>query len=137
MLLLSACAQDKPEYRDVLGQPVSIKSSDKWTVIAYWADWCVNCRSEVASLNQLNHEPNVQVVGNYFRTVDKSLLQQLSQNMGIEFPVLERDLKEDFGWGDLVGLPTHYVVSPDNTVYGPYKGPFHREQLLTLIEQTA
>lgn len=133
--VLIGCGQKTNyDYLDINDKPVSIQSSKQWTLVAYWADWCTSCRSEVQLLNNLNHKDNLQVVGCYFRDLPKAQLRAIVENIGIEFPVITRDPKDNFHWDEIAGLPTHYVISPDNQVYGPYRGPMDEEALLALIQ---
>jgi thiol-disulfide isomerase/thioredoxin len=127
--LIGCSGTQSSEYMGASGEPINIKGDPNWTLVAYWADWCSNCLKEVPSLNALSHQKGLQVVGRFFQPLPTSDLKILSDKVGIEFPVLTQDPKEDFNWAPLVGLPTHYLISPDNIVYGPYRGPLDKDQI--------
>ena len=135
--ILTACGgpNAQAEFSDTQNEPVNIANSDKWTLIAYWAEWCNVCVSEVPVLNELHNQESIQVVGVYFSDAPSDNLQKLAQKIGMNYPVVTSDPKNSYHWPELTGLPTHYLISPNNEVMGPFIGPLDIPGLLSLTGQ--
>ncbi|RRJ84160.1 TlpA family protein disulfide reductase [Aestuariirhabdus litorea] len=133
--LISIGCSDSSFY-DQHGHSVELATSGEgWTVINYWAQWCEPCRHEIPELNRLHHADNgVRVLGVSFDGADTpaELGRQIG-DMGIEFPVLDRDPAAELGRERPLGLPSSWLLNSAGEVVEQRLGPQTEAELLALI----
>ena len=122
---LAACEQPSLPLAD--GGSVQLDDwSGRWIVVNYWAEWCAPCRDEIPELNELHHDgvdSGVVVVGVNYDRLALAPLQEVSERMGIAFPVLVNDPREIWGYELPQVLPTTVIIAPDGTVHRELVGP--------------
>lgn len=122
-------------YKDTHGNQVTFsQQKGKWVVFSYWATWCNYCRKEIPALNEFYqaHKDQVQLWGvNYDHLIGEAL-QTASDEVGIEYPVLEGDPRKEFGYSPINGIPMLIAVTPEGEVLPPFAG---HEGLDALIER--
>ncbi|MGE8359442.1 TlpA disulfide reductase family protein [Pseudomonas sp.] len=127
-LILAGCAEDVGV--DQHGQKVPAERLDgQWLVINYWAEWCAPCRTEIPELNALEKQfknQSASVLGVNFDGLRGEELSKASQDMGIEFTVLEDDPAARYELPRSEALPVTYIIDDKGRM---------RERLLG--EQTA
>jgi len=113
----------------------------RWVMVNFWASWCVPCREEAKTLNELQRQrggPKFTVLG-----VDSNDLspdaKAFVKRYGATYPQLRDgngDLAHDFG---TTGVPESYLFDPQGRLKMPWRGPIDerilREQFLPLIPQ--
>ena len=59
----SSISQHLSLIQDLNGQPIdpSILEKEKFTIIEYWADWCLPCKQQRKALDKLIDEHNLEV----------------------------------------------------------------------------
>jgi thiol-disulfide isomerase/thioredoxin len=154
-LLLSACGNTEPTYTLIDGSKLRFSELQGRVVfINYWAEWCKPCRQEIPELNALQHQygDRVQVLGVNFdgvnfdsalfngtqsnSTEDDPLVKQ-SKAMGIEFPVLTTDPRQQFAVKASGVLPETLVIGPQGTFQTVLLGPQTVEKLEAIINELA
>jgi len=104
----------------------------KWILINYWAEWCAPCRVEIPELNRVHHEGaerGVVVLGVNFDGVTGAALDQLIEELNIEFPVLLADPGMRWQQGRPAVLPSTLVIDPDGNLQAVLIGPQTLESL--------
>ncbi|MBS1881138.1 MAG: TlpA family protein disulfide reductase [Actinobacteria bacterium] len=113
----------------------------RWVMVNFWASWCVPCRDEAKTLNELQAErggPKFTVLG-----IDSNDLspdaKSFVKRYGIEYPQLRDgngDLAHEFG---TTGVPESYLFNPQGKLKVPWRGPVDKkilqEQFLPVIPQ--
>jgi len=94
-----------------------------WRLVNYWAIWCAPCREEIPVLNEVNHWPEVQVLGVNFDNKAPTTRAQERETLGIRFSALESDPAERLGISRPQVLPTTLVVGPKGRVVDVLVGP--------------
>ena len=133
LLLLTGCSQ--PDFYDTRGLGHRYADYDgKWLVINYWATWCAPCKTEIPELIALDrNQPDVVVLGvNYGQPGQVEMEKQITE-MGITFPVYQRDPYQRFGSRRPLVLPTTFVVSPDGKLMKVLTGPQTEASLLAVM----
>jgi thiol-disulfide isomerase/thioredoxin len=122
VVFLSAC---KPDAVDIYGRPIQMSNyKGRWVVINYWATWCTPCISEIAELIKLKtYYPQVVILGVNPDNLDKNVLQQLSQDYGVNYDFLTEFPIEDWGGKKPTDLPVTFIISPKGKLYQTLVGP--------------
>jgi len=130
-LTVASCSNDTapsaldPGYQQYKGQ---------WLVINYWATWCKPCLREIPELSELNHdESNVTVFALNFDGVEGEELDQLHQQMGIDYPVAPVDPKHHYGFKTPSALPTTVIIRPDGELHKILLGEQSKAKLLAAM----
>ena len=134
MLLLAACGGQV--WQDHRGDDLHAADLEgKWTVINYWAEWCAPCREEIPELNALDGvSEDIRVLGIHFDAYQGDELRQLSDQMGIAFPVMGHDFAAAKGLALPQVLPTTYIIDPSGQLVHSLQGPQDEASLLALMQ---
>ena len=116
------------ETQDLDGNPVTSKelfAGHKITMINIWATWCINCRSEMKELEELNKEwaeKGCQIIGICDDAEDDemvSLAKRILEEHGVTF----RNVRSNDAIRDeqlpAVGMPTSYFVDSEGKILCP------------------
>jgi thiol-disulfide isomerase/thioredoxin len=110
---------------------------DGIVILDFWATWCGPCAMVMPALQQIHEEyadSGVTVVGvNTWETGDPAAF--MTENGYTYTVVLAGDMvAEEYL---VTGIPTFYVVGPDGTILGAFRGadPANEEALQRLIEE--
>jgi cytochrome c biogenesis protein CcmG/thiol:disulfide interchange protein DsbE len=113
----------------------------RWVMVNFWASWCVPCREEAETLNELQKDrggPKFTVLG-----VDSNDLspdaKAFVKRYGVHYPQLRDgngDLANQFG---TTGVPESYLFDPQGKLKESWIAPVTpkilRERFLSLIPQ--
>lgn len=107
-------------------------STDRWTVINYWAIWCKPCREEIPELNRLNQADHIVVLGvNFDRKVGSALASDAAE-LGIEFNNID-DPTSNLNIARPSVLPTTLILSPEGDLVTTLVGPQTAESIAAHI----
>src|SRR5690554_7457367 len=96
LMLLSASGCEKIELERADGTQANWdKYRGQWVLVNYWAEWCKPCLEEIPELNELDKAPDISVLGVNFDGITGTALEQLGEDMGIEFLMLGQDRSEE------------------------------------------
>ncbi|MEH6386253.1 MULTISPECIES: TlpA disulfide reductase family protein [Pseudomonas] len=135
VLLLSACGGNS--WQDQHGNSITEEElSGRPMLVNYWAEWCGPCRDELPELNALAEaRPDVAVLGINFDGIDGDALTQLSDEMGIRFPVLGKDFADTMQLEHPQVLPTTYLLDEQGQVIRTLQGPQDEAALLAALSE--
>lgn len=128
-LLLTACSGGDS---DQMASFTPGQTSERWTVINYWAIWCGPCREEIPELNVLarKHGNAIRVLGVDFDGQTGQALAAAIDELDIQFPVLAADPQPALGVERPTALPTTLVIAPDGRLSEVLLGPQTVDSLL-------
>ncbi|MDC8831165.1 TlpA family protein disulfide reductase [Alteromonas gilva] len=110
--------------------------SGQWTVVNYFAEWCLPCLRELPELNAFYQQGNVRVLGVSFDELSLPELQQLIERRDIRFPVLTTESATALPVSMPIVLPTTYIISPAGEVTKTIRGEVTVERLNQAVAQS-
>ncbi|QXC60950.1 TlpA family protein disulfide reductase [Aquihabitans sp. G128] len=121
----------------VRGQPVDLGTSEGWTVVNFFATWCVPCIQEHPELKAFEKEHaakgDAQVVSVVYDDKASDVDAFFEKNGG-DWTVLGSDQgRTAFYWG-VAKVPESYLVSPTGVVVERFVGGVTRTGLNSLID---
>lgn len=125
------------ELEDING--VSHRLSDyrgKWVVVNYWATWCPPCLEEIPDLvdfHEDHKDTDAVVLGVNFETVGLKKLRQFSEEYFINYPILRSTPGPSGELGDIPGLPTTYIISPEGEIVARQVGSVTAKMITNFI----
>ncbi|GGF58262.1 hypothetical protein GCM10011338_08160 [Alteromonas lipolytica] len=126
-------------------QPLSVETvegapfhwqDDKWTVVNFFAEWCLPCLREIPELNAFYASGEVRVLGVSFDELDNEQLLGVISRQQIAFPVVQSVAKSSLPVDMPIVLPTTYIVAPDGEVVTTIRGEVTRERLNTALAES-
>lgn len=109
----------------------------KWVVVNYWATWCRPCVTEMPELQGF-HDDNVGkavVIGINLELVSNDQLRQFLDDISITYPIFTSKPVRQSELGDIPGLPTTFLVSPQGKVVATQVGMVTREMIENFIRK--
>lgn len=124
----------------VLGDPFDLGASDRWTVVNFFATWCVPCIIEHPELRAFAAEHaelgDAQVVSVVYDDEDADVEAFFTKNGG-DWTVLDADEgRTALDWG-VAKVPESYLVSPTGIIVERYVGGVTRAGLNRVMEANA
>lgn len=138
--LITSCQRNDAVYTLTDGQKLNFYNlRGRIVLINYWAIWCKPCRTEIPELNALqeNWGDEVVILGVNYDGMQGDELKMQAKNMGINFPVLARDPREQFGVTPSGVLPETLVIGRQGVLQAVLLGPQTIENLLTIINSSS
>lgn len=114
------------ETQDLDGKPVTSQelfAGHKITMVNIWATWCINCKSEMTELEELNKEwaeKGCQIIGICDDADEEEMIptaKKILEEKGVTFPNVRTTevIRDQF---PSVGLPTTYFVDSEGKILG-------------------
>ena len=131
-LPLTGCSNKEPTYALIDGGEIKFSELQGRVIfINYWAEWCKPCRKEIPELNALYQQvsEHVLILGVNFDGVQNDQLIAQTQSMGIKFPVLTTDPRQQFGAKASGVLPETLVIDSHGMLHEVLLGPQTMEKL--------
>jgi thiol-disulfide isomerase/thioredoxin len=138
--LIASCQKNDTVYTLTDGQKLNFYDfRGRIVLINYWAIWCKPCRTEIPELNALQKKwgNDVVVLGVNYDGMQGDELKMQAKNMGINFPILTRDPREQFGVAPSGVLPETLVIDKQGALQAVLLGPQTTENLLTIINSSS
>jgi cytochrome c biogenesis protein CcmG, thiol:disulfide interchange protein DsbE len=107
---------------------------NNYTLINFWASWCLPCRQEHALLTQLSKEKNLKLLGVNFK--DKKKQAEIFLNdLGNPYDFLTKDElgKNSVKFG-IYGIPESILVNKDLMIIKKFVGPLSSEDYNLILE---
>lgn len=107
------------------GETVTLKDlRGRWILLNFWASWCLPCREEMPSLNQLHRQFSEDLVvlgvnvGENRKTV-----REFIEEYDLDFRVLRDPDGSIPARYDVHALPETWLIDPGGTIVGLIQGP--------------
>ena len=138
-----AAAGEKPDFTlpDLAGTEHSLSDyRGRWVVVNYWATWCPPCLDEIPELvdfHEKHKERDAVVLGVNLEKIEVGELRGFVDDYFITYPILVQKPVPRTALGDVPGLPTTYVVSPEGEVVARQVGPLTGRMLEDFLAEMA
>ena len=128
-ILLTGAANAEPvkdfTFQDMSGE--SHKLSDyrgKWVVANYWAIFCPPCRVEIPDLIRAvaDNPEKLVVLGMDAGMDNNETLQKFIDEQGINYPIIPTQNGTMYAFGEVVGIPTTFIISPEGELVDKHVG---------------
>ena len=127
-----------PEFSlvDTAGNTVTLSQmKGKVVVVNFFTIWCQPCRHEMPDLNAIykeNKDKGLAMVG-ICLNADPNQLKVLVQQLKLDYPVLIGTDKVNKDYGDIVGVPTTFIIDKQGKVAEKIVGARSKEEFLKVI----
>jgi len=107
---------------------------NNYTLINFWASWCLPCRQEHVLLTQLSKEKNLKLLGVNFKDKKKQA-EIFLDDLGNPYDFLTKDElgKSSVKFG-IFGIPESILVNKDLMILKKFVGPLSSEDYNLIIQ---
>jgi len=109
-----------------------------WVVVNYWATWCPPCVKEMPELQSFHDDyekRGAMVIGINTELIRKDRLLGFLDDYFITYPIFTSSPLLESPLGNIPGLPTTFIVSPQGNVVARQVGTVTREMIEQFIEK--
>lgn len=112
----------------------------KWVVVNLWATWCPPCLKEIPDLvmfHEAHAEKDAVVIGVNYEDIDPQKVKNFAESQMVNYPIVRFEGKPDgktSPFGNLRGLPTTYMVTPDGQIVAARTGMVDGQMLEDFIK---
>ena len=136
--LAGAAVAEPVDYSlpDLSGKMRSLEDyRGKWVIANYWAIFCSPCRVEIPDLIRFvkNNPEKVVVLGMDAGMDDTETLKAFIEDQGINYPIIPTQDSTMFGFGEVRGIPTSFVISPTGELVDTHIGILSYNDLESLV----
>jgi|TARA_Y100000031_G_scaffold153418_1_gene198619 peroxiredoxin len=116
------------KIKTLKGKKISSKklTENKFTMMSFWATWCVPCLKEMKELNIMHHkyeDNNFQVVGiSIDDTKTAKKISTILKSKKISYPIYLDTEQKFFGQFNSEALPFSFLVSPEGKILWEHSG---------------
>lgn len=107
----------------------------KVVVINFFTVWCQPCRHEMPDLNAIykeNKDKGLVILG-ICLNADPKQLQALVKQLQLDYPVLLGTEKVSKDYGDIVAVPTTFILNKEGKIAEIITGPRKKDEFLKMI----
>ncbi|HAY20573.1 MAG TPA: alkyl hydroperoxide reductase [Desulfobacterales bacterium] len=128
-----------PEFAlvDTTGKTISLSQMQgKVVVVNFFTIWCQPCRAEMPELNAIyneNKDKGLQMVG-VCLNVDPNQLRFFAKQMNLDYPILVGTDKVNKDYGEIVGVPTTFVINKQGKIADKIVGARTKAEFLQVIK---
>jgi len=131
------CASNKTDVLDMAlkdANGATVRLADykgKVVLLNFWATWCGPCKVEIPEFVDLYaqyKDRGFVIVGVLSQdTPTQEQLQTFIRENHMQYPVVYPNEKMETSFGELIGLPTSFLISRDGSVCAKQLGPVSKE----------
>ena len=106
----------------------------KYLVVNFWATWCSPCLKEIPAFVEFYKEnsEHVEILGLDFEPVNIELINEFVERFSINYPIILYSHINDTEFnkfGEIVGMPTTIIYSPEGELLQTFMGEITVEDL--------
>ena len=110
----------------------------KYLVVNFWATWCSPCLKEIPAFVEFYKEnsEHVEILGLDFEPVNIELINEFVERFSINYPLIlytHINDSEYTKFGEIVGMPTTLIYSPNGELLQTFMGEITIEDLKKYI----
>ncbi len=110
----------------------------KYLVINFWATWCTPCLKEIPAFVKFyeKNSDHVEILGLDFEPVDLEVINDYVERFSINYPIVlynEDNDSEYSNFGEIVGMPTTQIYSPEGELLHTFMGEITIDDLNEFI----
>ena len=114
----------------------------KYLIINFWATWCTPCLKEIPAFVKFYEEisDHVEILGLDFEPVDLEIINDYVERFSINYPIVlynEDNDSEYSNFGEIVGMPTTQIYSPEGELLHTFMGEITIDDLNEFIVPTS
>jgi len=109
----------------------------KWVVVNFWATTCPPCIQEMPELSDFHDrhkDRDAVVLGVSFEDIRQSWMKRFLDSVDVTYPILPWGTSPATPFGQIIALPTTFIVSPSGTSVARYTGQITAADIETYIE---
>jgi len=106
----------------------------KYLVVNFWATWCTPCLKEIPAFVEFYKEnsDHVEILGLDFEPVNLPVINEFVERFSINYPIVlytHINDSEYTNFGEIVGMPTTLIYSPEGELLQTFMGEITVEDL--------
>ncbi len=136
--------KDPKIYEGVVFKNINQKNVDlddfkgKLIILNFWATWCAPCIREIPAFVKFYDEnsDHVEILGLDFEPVDLVIINDYVERFSINYPIVLYDEDNDSeysNFGEIVGMPTTQIYSPEGQLLHTFMGEITIDDLNKFI----
>ena len=128
------------ELIDMKGNVFTEKNTEgKYLVVNFWATWCTPCLKEIPAFVKFYKENSeyVEILGLDFEPVNIGVINEFIERFNINYPIVLYDHRNDSeysNFGEILGMPTTQIFSPEGELLQTFMGEVTIEDLNKFIK---
>ena len=128
------------ELIDIKGNVFTEKNTEgKYLVVNFWATWCTPCLKEIPAFVKFYKENSeyVEILGLDFEPVNIEVINDFIERFNINYPIVLYDHRNDSeysNFGEILGMPTTQIFSPEGELLQTFMGEVTIEDLNKFIK---
>lgn len=99
--------------------------AQRFTLVNFWATWCVPCQQEMPALQQLHERyraQGLQLVGVHWQEIANTEIKLFVDTWGVTYSILRASPKTSKEWGGISALPASFLIDRKGTILRRYVG---------------
>ncbi|MEC7596518.1 MAG: TlpA disulfide reductase family protein [Pseudomonadota bacterium] len=110
----------------------------KYLVVNFWATWCTPCLKEIPAFVEFynKNSNHVEILGLDYEPVNLPVINEFVERFSINYPIIlytDTNDSEYSKFGEIVGMPTTLIYSPDGELIRTFMGEVTIEDLKKYI----
>ena len=110
----------------------------KYLVVNFWATWCTPCLKEIPAFVEFynKNSNHVEILGLDYEPVNLPVINEFVERFSINYPIIlytDTNDSEYSKFGEIVGMPTTLIYSPDGELIRTFMGEVTIEDLYKYI----